>query len=104
MFRVALDVLPVQASAVPCERAFSSSKETDALRRANLSPKLMEYLQILKYVFREDRLNMTDGLLAREEELEAMDIDPSLYDELLTSGRYEELVDVIDSHVEYTDV
>jgi hypothetical protein len=31
LFWVAMDVLPAQASSVPCERAFSSSKETCAL-------------------------------------------------------------------------
>ncbi|KAF5346326.1 hypothetical protein D9758_011523 [Tetrapyrgos nigripes] len=34
IFQLALDVIPVQASAVPCERAFSSSKETDADQRS----------------------------------------------------------------------
>ena len=42
MFCVALDILPVQASAVSCERVFSSSKETCAMRRSCLSPVLME--------------------------------------------------------------
>jgi hypothetical protein len=41
IFRVILDVLLVQASAVPCERVFSSGKETDALHRRNLSPIVM---------------------------------------------------------------
>ena len=31
LFKVALNILPVQASAVPCERVFSSSKETCTL-------------------------------------------------------------------------
>ncbi|KII82957.1 hypothetical protein PLICRDRAFT_74446, partial [Plicaturopsis crispa FD-325 SS-3] len=54
LYRIALDVLPVQASAVPCERVFSSSAETDTCRRSNLSPKRMEMLQILKYAYRHD--------------------------------------------------
>lgn len=55
IFKVACDILPCQASAVPCERVFSSSKETDTLRRNHLSPKTMEYLQILKYRIRSER-------------------------------------------------
>ena len=51
IFRIALDILPAQASAVPCERVFSSSKETDTLQRANLSPDVMERLQILKHLY-----------------------------------------------------
>lgn len=31
VFHIALDVMAAQASAVPCKRAFSSAKETDAL-------------------------------------------------------------------------
>jgi hypothetical protein len=37
LFRVAMDVLPAQASTVPSERVFSSSKETCTARRASLS-------------------------------------------------------------------
>ncbi|KAJ8078365.1 hypothetical protein PM082_000572 [Marasmius tenuissimus] len=47
IFRVTVDVLPAQASAVPCERVFSSSKQTDASQRSNLSPEMFEILQIL---------------------------------------------------------
>lgn len=48
LFKVAMDVLPAQGSAVACERVFSLCKETDSLRRRKLSPKMMEYLQVLK--------------------------------------------------------
>ena len=43
-----MDILPAQGSAVSCERVFSLCKETDTLRRRKLSPKMMEYLQVLK--------------------------------------------------------
>ncbi len=69
-----MDVLPAQASAVPCERVFSSSKETDALRRTRLSPLLMEVLQILKYIYRHDRLSFFGDLVCTEEELSYVDI------------------------------
>ncbi|KAG6896151.1 hypothetical protein C0992_009943 [Termitomyces sp. T32_za158] len=68
MYRVVLDVLAVQASSVPCERVFSSSKETDMLRRSRLSPLMMETLQLLKFMFRSERLDFTDGLISRAEE------------------------------------
>ncbi|KAI0264075.1 hypothetical protein BGY98DRAFT_1043297, partial [Russula aff. rugulosa BPL654] len=38
--------LPIQASAVPCELIFSSSKETCALRRSLLSTSTLEVLQM----------------------------------------------------------
>jgi hAT family C-terminal dimerisation region len=61
-----MDVLPVQASAVSCERVFSSSKETCALRRSRLSPPVLSALQILKYSFKSSRLSFTTDLVANE--------------------------------------
>ncbi|EKM51015.1 uncharacterized protein PHACADRAFT_103934, partial [Phanerochaete carnosa HHB-10118-sp] len=55
IYHVTLDILPVQASAVPCERVFSSSKEMDTLRRINLSPEVMGGLQILKHLYLRQR-------------------------------------------------
>ena len=49
-----MDILPAQASAVACERVFSSSKATCTLNRSRLSPQLMEALQILKYLYKQD--------------------------------------------------
>ncbi|KAJ7737611.1 hypothetical protein DFH07DRAFT_752988, partial [Mycena maculata] len=92
LFSAALDVLPVQASAVPCERIFSSSKETDALRRGSLSSKMFEMLQILKFIYRQDRLNFCEDLIPTEGELSVIDIDPQVIDELLAAGQTWELV------------
>lgn len=49
IFRMAMDYLRVQSSAVPCERAFSSSSLTYTKQYNQLSPILMEALQILKF-------------------------------------------------------
>jgi hypothetical protein len=46
--RIALDILPSQASSVPCERVFSSSKLTATDRRARLKAEIFEELQMLK--------------------------------------------------------
>ncbi len=59
----------MQASAVSCERIFSSSKETDTKRRSRLSPQLMEVLQMLKQSYKRDGLNFTDDWVACEAEL-----------------------------------
>ncbi|KZT63196.1 hypothetical protein DAEQUDRAFT_680779, partial [Daedalea quercina L-15889] len=56
LYQIALDVLPVQASAVPSERVFSASKETDTDRRSNIDVELFEMLQVLKYALHEERL------------------------------------------------
>lgn len=74
---MALDYLPVQATSVPCERAFSSSGETDTARRSRIKPELMEALQILKYLLKRDRLTFTQHL---------QDIEP-LQDVMLAQQR-----------------
>ncbi|KAJ6599843.1 hypothetical protein DFH09DRAFT_1128906, partial [Mycena vulgaris] len=53
----------------PLGPVFSSSKETDALRRGNLSPTVMEMLQILKFIYRKGRVSFADEWVATEEEL-----------------------------------
>lgn len=84
-------------SGVPCERVFSSSKETDALRRGSLSGSMMEMLQILKFSYRQHRLRFCDGLVATEAELSVIDVDPELIDGLLSTGRTQELKDLVNS-------
>jgi hypothetical protein len=52
-----MDFLPIQASAVPCERVFSSSSETDSKKRNRLAFDLMEALQTHKYGLKFDHLD-----------------------------------------------
>ena len=64
-----MDLLPAQATSVPCERVFSDSKETTTARRNCLTPKIMEATQILKFQAKNKRqIDFTEGL-AQEEEL-----------------------------------
>ncbi|EPQ58955.1 hypothetical protein GLOTRDRAFT_33487, partial [Gloeophyllum trabeum ATCC 11539] len=63
IFKLALDILPIQGSAVPCERVFSSAKETMTDRRNRIAAELMEALQMLKFSFRHGRhLDFTAGM------------------------------------------
>ena len=72
IFALAMDIIPIQGSAVPCERVFSSSKETTTARRNRLSPELMEALQMLKFSFKRGRcLDFTAGT-SRDAELEEL--------------------------------
>ena len=60
---MAMDYLLIQASAVPCERVFSSAKETVTARRNRISSDLMEALQVLKYfIVRGRSISFTDGM------------------------------------------
>jgi len=56
-----MDYLPVQATSVPCERVFSSAKDTDTAKRNRINSLLMEALQMLKHALRKDRLNFMAG-------------------------------------------
>ena len=90
-----MDVLPAQATAVPCERGFSSSKETCTLRSSQLGPTTMEMLQVLKYLYQPERLDFTTGLLATEEDytIEGPVTEAAVL-ELLQAGKEAELHDL----------
>jgi hypothetical protein len=65
-----MDILPIQASAVPCERFFSSAADTDVPDRNRLSPALFEALQIIKFFVRQHRgdFNFVENLVAKEDD------------------------------------
>ena len=88
---MALDYLPVQASAVPSEWVFSSSGETDTSWRNRIKPILMEALQTVKYSLKRDCLNFTKGWITSEE---LMLLQPSVDTDLLgdISGAHREEV------------
>lgn len=65
--RIALDVLPSQASAVPCERLFSSAKLTATDRRSRLKADVFKILQIMKATWRDELTT-----LIQDEEIEVV--------------------------------
>ncbi|KIJ93041.1 hypothetical protein K443DRAFT_112663 [Laccaria amethystina LaAM-08-1] len=93
----AMDVLPMQASSVPCERIFSSSKETDTLRRSQLSAEMMEMLQMLKFQFRSERLDFNNNWVSSEGDLSVMDISPEVVEGMISDQRISDLDELIDS-------
>lgn len=96
MYRVALDVLPMQASAVPSERVFSSSKETMTARRANLSPQMMEVLQILKYAFRHDRMDFLHSFVATEADLRETAFTAETVADLAKQGKFNDIAELFE--------
>ncbi|KAF5378162.1 hypothetical protein D9615_007596 [Tricholomella constricta] len=74
--RIALDILPSQASSVPCKRVFSSAKLTATDRRARLGAIIFEELQIMKAVWRPQLIdhakNNSQEIEVVEEEFESI--------------------------------
>ena len=70
IFAIAMDYLPIQVSSIPCKHVFSSSIETDTKKHNQISPMLMEVLQILKYNFRKCQLMFASTKLDQHELLE----------------------------------
>ncbi|QRW13808.1 Zinc finger, BED-type predicted [Ceratobasidium sp. AG-Ba] len=62
LYRIAMDVLPVQASSVSSERAFSSSKLTCTRERNLISPENLERLQFLKHALHRQPVSGATGL------------------------------------------
>ncbi|KIK35495.1 hypothetical protein CY34DRAFT_95971 [Suillus luteus UH-Slu-Lm8-n1] len=91
-----MDVLPAQASSVPSECIFSSSKETCTLRRSNLSLATLEALQVLKFVYKQDRFNFTEDLVADKQDYTISGpVTPRAVDELMAAGNLRELDELL---------
>lgn len=100
LFAIAMDYLPIQASAVPCERIFSSSAETDTKKRNRISPVLMEALQMLKLYLKKERLSFTNAWMTTEKEM-TLDIPDEdalqkLFEGIDPQHAMEEVIQLID--------
>ena len=96
-YRLSLDILPMQASAVSSERVFSSAADTKTKDRNCLSDFNMEALQILKYAWKCEPLKTVGKWqLATDAELLAADClaSPQKVFELLGAGKIDELLDL----------
>ncbi|ESK82491.1 hypothetical protein Moror_8524 [Moniliophthora roreri MCA 2997] len=62
LYKITIDVLPIQASAVPCKWVFSSSKKTDTDRCNHLKPKTFKQLQIMKFMYQCDHMDFMHSL------------------------------------------
>ena len=51
----------------------------------------MEERQILKFCYRNDRLNFTDGLICTEQELSVLDMSSEVMEDLLACGKLDDL-------------
>ena len=95
LFKLAMDYLPIQASAVPCERIFSSSAETDTKKRNRINSLLMEALQMLKFHLKKERLNFTESWETLESQMTEDDPDKDLLNNLLEDVGVQDTLDGI---------
>jgi len=92
-----MDYLPIQASAVPSERVFSSSSETDTKKRKRIHPILMEALQMLKFALKKEHLDFSVGWMTSEDAMYEQEADDSadLLSLLLSDADAEGILDRI---------
>jgi hypothetical protein len=82
--RIALDILPIPASSVPCERLFSAAKAIADDRRSRLGSQKFEELQIMKFAWRN---NVAD--LAAWNSDAVQEINIGEYKALLSDDRWQ---------------
>jgi len=102
IFAMAMDYLPIQASAVPCERVFFSGAETDTKQRNHIHPDLMEALQMQKFLLKKERLNFMDAWITAEKEMIEDDPDYDLLQTLL-EGDHEDKLDLVMQSMDRND-
>lgn len=66
LFHVAMDILPAQASSMPCKQIFSSSKHTCTDSQNCLQLEIVEALQLLKFTYKQSHLNFTPDLITEK--------------------------------------
>ena len=91
---IALDILPCQASSVPCERLFSASKQTADDRRSRLGPRKFEELQVMKFAWRK---NAAKHVASKSDEIEEVDLE--MYHEMLASDHWEDEFDKTEDEI-----
>ena len=87
--------MQIDGTALNSERVFSSAKETCTLRWNLLSAPMMEILQVLKYLYKQDQLDFTSHWIANEDDYSIDNATAHAINELLNAGKTEELHDLL---------
>jgi hypothetical protein len=78
---MALDILPSQASSVPCERVFSGTKQIATDRRASLGSTVFEELTMLKCAWGPKIFDPAAWNTAQIEQVDLLDFEQMLIDD-----------------------
>ena len=78
---IALDVLPTQASSVPCKRLFSGTKQIAIDRCASLGPIVFEEIVIMKFAWGPDLYDMAAWNELQVEDVDLFDFEGLLLDD-----------------------
>ena len=76
--RIALNVLPAQASSVPCERLFSGTKQIAIDRWVSLGSVFFEEIVLTKSAWGPDLYNMATWNESQVEEVDSFDFEELL--------------------------
>jgi len=90
-----MDILPVQMSAVPHERVFSSSTETDTKKHNWISPFLMEALQMLKFTMRQDQFHFMQGWIIFQKDMMCVRSDNNSLVQLTVGNDFNNIIKMI---------
>jgi hypothetical protein len=97
--RIALDVLPSQASSVPCERLFSGTKQIAVDRRARLGAAVFEELVVMGSAWGPDIYDMAAWTSSQEEEVDFFDFEDMLVNDVQMVA-WEKDLEGMDSDIE----
>jgi hypothetical protein len=100
LFAMAMDYIAIQATSVPCERVFSSAKETDTAKRNQINPILMEALQMLKFSLKKERIDFMAGWSTSETDLKEIYLTHQLQSLLVGDDRHNALDGILNNLVE----
>ena len=79
---IALDILPSQASSVPCEWLFSGTKQIATDRRASLGSKIFEELTIIKSAWGSNIYDNAAWNTVQSKEVDNGDFEEMLNDDV----------------------
>jgi len=78
---IMLDVLPSQASSIPCEQLFSGTKQISVDRRSRLGSAVFEELVVMGSAWGPDIYGMAAWTATQEEEVDFFNFDEMLADD-----------------------